>query len=326
MHAGGADTHNLAAVMIMCYRRFPLLLIPCIVLTAEMPCASAEDSAAGAPKIEDPSGVVDVVSLDESALTESSGLAISRRRQNHFWSHNDSGGEERLYAFDSRGRATGRARLMSAKLVDWEDMASFTEDGIARLLVADCGDNNAQRQFITLYLFDEPDPKESTVVDSTQTIVVTYPDGPRDCEAVAVDTHRAQIVLIAKTAWPVCRVYSIPLPGRLARPTHSSVTAKQLGTVPLPMATGMDIEQSSGDIWLVSYFQAFRFRSEDRDESIAGQLARLPQAYELPRWKQIESIAVDETGDAWLTSEGAPAPLGRLLQERSPAHKTSTSP
>jgi hypothetical protein len=211
-------------------------------------------------------------------------------------------------------------------MIDWEDMASFTDDGVARILVADCGDNHAKRQSIILHLFAEPDPRESTALDSEHSIVVTYPDGPRDCEAVAVDPHREQIVLIAKTAWPVCGVYSIPLPklATISKP-WSVTTAKRVGTIALPMVTAMDIEQSSGDIWLASYFQAFRFRCEDRNVSIAQQISQLPRPYELPRWKQIESIAVDEAGDAWLTSEGTPAPLGRLRQDRPSAGEPSTS-
>ena len=93
-------------------------------------------------------------------------------------------------------------------------MASFTDRGVPRLLVADCGDNQSNRPQITLHLFDEPDPWESTAAEETQTISVTYPDGPRDCEAVGVDERRKLIVLITKSLLPACGVYMIPLPDR----------------------------------------------------------------------------------------------------------------
>jgi hypothetical protein len=298
------------------YRSIALALMLHLLLMAETRFLSAEDSAA-----KDPSGVVDVVSLDETELNESSGLALSRRRQNHFWSHNDSGAKARLYAFDSRGRKTGQIKLKSEESVDWEDMASFTDHGVPRLLVADCGDNQANRASITLHLLDEPDPTRSTSPKHTQTISVTYPDGPRDCEAVAVDPYRRQIVLISKAKLPAAGVYVIPLPERVTKSTQATVMARRIGTLPLPMVTAMDIHQPSGDIWVVSYFHAFRFRCAARNVSIARQLTLLPESHELPRWKQIESVAVDAENDIWVTSEGSPAPLGRLPQNESTRRK-----
>jgi hypothetical protein len=287
---------------------------------AQTRCASAEDSKgkkadkkqSAAQDAQDPSGVVDVVSLDESELRESSGLAISLLRPGHFWSHNDSGGTARLYAFDSQGRNTGQLKLNSAGMIDWEDMASFTDHGVPRLLIADCGDNESKRSSITLHLLDEPDPRDSKSRNSKQTMSIVYSDGPRDCEAVAVDAHRQQIVLISKTFLPAAGVYVVPLPTREETPTRA--IAKRVATLPLPMVTAMDIDQSSGDIWVVSYFQGFRFRCADRDIPIARQIAALPQSHELPRWKQIESVAVDADHDVWVTSEGSPTPLGRLPQ------------
>jgi hypothetical protein len=298
------------------YRSIAFALLAHPFLMAETRLLSAEDSVA-----KDPSGVTDVVSLDESDLDESSGLALSRRRPNHFWSHNDSGAKARLYAFDSRGRKTGQIKLKSAKSDDWEDMASFTDHGIPRLLVADCGDNQAKRDSITLHLFDEPDPTKSTSPKNTQTISVVYPDGPRDCEAVAVDQHRRQIVLVSKSKLPAAGVYVVPLPDRGLKSRPETVMAKRVGTLPLPMITAMDIHQPSGDIWVVSYFHAFRFRCPARDVSIARQMTLVPEAHELPRWKQIESVAVDAAHDIWVTSEGSPTPLGRLPQNKLPQRR-----
>ena len=143
---------------------------------------------------------------------------------------------------------------------------------------------------------------------------MTYPDGPHDCEAVAVDSRRRQIVLIAKTVMPLCGVYLVPLPERAEPPSDVDVTAQRACALPMPMVTAMDIDSISGDIWIVSYFQGFRFRCSERAMPVAVQLAGLPEPHEMPRWKQIESIAVDAAGDVWVTSEGSPTPLGRLPQ------------
>ena len=84
------------------------------------------------------------------------------------------------------------------------------------------------------------------------------------------------------------------------------------------MVTAMDIDPDNGDIWVVSYFQAFQFRCADRDMPIARQIKQLPQPHDLPRWKQIESVAIDPEHDVWVTSEGSPTPLGRLPQQPGP--------
>lgn len=285
------------------------------------------------------------VVLDEPALDESSGLAASGIRPNRFWSHNDSGDVPRLFAFDARtGRKTAEWRLRRAEAVDWEDMASYREGDIARILVADCGDNNAKRSSIRLYLFDEPDPDRAGERDHPdehdrtrdadrpeasnrvgeigryRRIDVVYPDGPRDCEAVAVDTTREVIVLIEKAWGPLAGIYTLPLPERdpisETRPGEETsrirLRATRVGTVTIPLVTAMDLEPGSGEIWVTNYFQAFRFGCEQRDEAVAKQLSRVARGYDLPRWRQIEAVAVEGPERVWVTTEGIPARLGRI--------------
>src|SRR5690606_26621269 len=91
----------------------------------------------------------------------------------------------------------------------------------------------------------------------------------------------------------------------------SFVTATKIVTLALPMATGADRDPMTGDIWVASYFQAFCFRRGDHAD-LATQLADVPVAVEMPRWRQIEAIAVDGESHVWITSEGFPTKLGRL--------------
>jgi hypothetical protein len=253
------------------------------------------------------------VKLEDRNVIESSGLAASNRRPHHFWTHNDSGGRSIIYAFDAAGKPTGFCRLRSVRSQDWEDMASFRDAGIPRLLIADCGDNKANRPSISLYLIDEPDPEGNTEAQKVQTISVRYPDGARDCEAVAVDTLGRQIVLVAKSLLPTAGIYVVPLPERSEGvESEISVTAMRIGTLPVPMVTGMDIDPANGDIWIVNYFQAFCFSCTDRNPSIAQRLSGTPSAHEVPRWKQIEAVAVANASTVWVTTEGSPALLGRI--------------
>lgn len=265
------------------------------------------------------------VTLESNDLTESSGLAFSRRNVDRVWSHNDSGGQARLFAFDTHGRKTGQVEL-SVPTVDWEDIALFSDSGVSRLLVADSGDNRAVRQSITLYLFDEPDPDAVTKVERVQSIEVTYPNGPVDCEAIAVDIGKRRIIMISKTMFSPATVYTLPLPDRIAnsnirdpgqtKSQRIEVTAKELKRLVLPLVTGMDIDSSTGDLWVTSYFQAFRFRADGTERSFLELLGKPPEIQALPRWKQIEAIAVDSRSNVWVTSEGVPAKLGKLARAR----------
>lgn len=261
--------------------------------------------------------VSDQVYLSDRSVTESSGLAISLRREGYFWTHNDSGDGPSLYAYDKKGRRAAKVKLKDVNANDWEDCCTFSSGGKARLLVADCGDNGRQRSKIQLFLLDEPDPRESDTVKKVSRITVRYPDGARDCEAVAVDSVRKTIVLLTKSFLPQSGVYVIPLPEQTQKAFDITVTATKVATVVLPLVTAADFDASTGDLWVTNYLQAFRFHASTRTQPLARQIKQLPDAFDLPRWRQVEAVAVDEDQNVWITSEGSPTPLGRLVLEPS---------
>lgn len=287
----------------------------------------AWSAAADSPPRADAAGAIEAATLQDPAIRESSGLAVSNRTKNRFWTHNDSGGKPIIYAFDPSGNATGRCRLKAARAKDWEDIASYREGDRARLLIADCGDNDSRRADIELYLIDEPDPDAETTIEQACCLKVSYEDGPRDCEAVAVDGATNSIVLVTKSRGLTAGVYQLPLPVGDQLPQRMRRTAIRIGTLPLPMITAMDIDASSGDIWVVNYFHAWRFACRRSGEDIRLRIGRLPQTFELPRWKQIEAAALDNRSRLWVTTEGTPALLGRvdLSGDRQPGGQRSVS-
>lgn len=265
----------------------------------------------------------DAFVLRGAEVTESSGLAHSRRDRRCVWTHNDSGGAAVVYAFDRDGNPTGRLKLaLPRKPFDWEDMAAFTVDGKPRLVVADCGDNAANRSSIQLHFVDEPDPHQTTVVRPAMTLSVVYPDGPQDCEAIAVDPRSGRVLLFTKSFLPSCGVYSVAIPAwpvdandASTQPRIESVKAVKQMTLTIPLITAADVDSVTGDLMLVGYFQGYRYRRRDATESIETMLRRLPDPVTLPSLKQIEAMAFDDTGQAWVTSEGDPAPVQRLVTD-----------
>ncbi|MBB3208203.1 hypothetical protein FHS27_004030 [Rhodopirellula rubra] len=270
-------------------------------------------------------------------LTESSGLSFSMSDPACVWTHNDSGDRARLFCFDTRsGRLTGTCELTSAKSVDWEAMTGVpaSTDAPAKLIVADCGDNNAVREHITLYRFAEPDPHAQTRLDLAdyESLQVRFPNGAVDCEAVWYDPDENCTVLLAKGRLPIAAVFTVSdsswtsadaakrhalrknnSPRKSGLGPHR-VTASQIATLALPMATGADRDARSGDVWIASYFQAFCFE-RGRHSSLQEQLGGVPRAVEMPRLRQVEAIAVDSGSRVWVTTEGSPALLHPLSTE-----------
>ena len=168
--------------------------------------------------------------LELPAKHESSGLAVSRRMPDILWTHNDSGGAPVLFALDTAGRKRGTLRITGVKNEDWEDIASFQRDGKAWLLIADTGDNDAERKSVWLHVIEEPEasrlsPGGELSVAPAYSLRLRYEDGPRDCESVTVDPTEGAVYLLTKRDEPP-RLYRVPL-ARAA----GDVVAKFVGPV-----------------------------------------------------------------------------------------------
>src|SRR5688572_27195640 len=84
-------------------------------------------------------GIWRVGVLEQPALSESSGLAASRRYPEVFWTHNDTGGEPSfLFAINRRGEHLGGFEVKGARPIDWE---AISADDAGNLYFADTGTN-----------------------------------------------------------------------------------------------------------------------------------------------------------------------------------------
>lgn len=180
--------------------------------------------------------LLDTAVLQAPRLAESSGVTASHRRPGIYWTHNDSGDGPFLYTTDSLGTDLGRLRIEGASAIDWEDISggACTRSQGYCLFIADIGDNNARRPFVTIYVVPEPEPPAATAdtartAAAEDTIVLRYPDHPHDAEALAVLGGWLYIVTKDRTGSPV--LYRSP--ARVSGPrVMTAVTV-------LPMATGL---------------------------------------------------------------------------------------
>jgi hypothetical protein len=261
--------------------------------------------------------------LENKSLNEASGLARSNLKPDVYWAVNDDG-PAAIHALDSSGANLGLVRIAAAKNRDWEDIASFTHDGIAYLAIGEIGDNDGKHKKVTVYIVREPDSSD-TEIDIAWRIDYTYPDGPLDAESLAVDAAGELIYVLSKRTVPAV-LYQLPL----LPPSDEVVIATRVAAIDsLPQPSQRDLRNAAGSGWGwqptgmdfsadgssaliltyagVNYFS--RSAGQTWPEALQGQVMQL----KLGKYKDAESVTYTTDGDtALVTIEKKHAPVLRI--------------
>lgn len=281
-----------------------------------------------APDNTEPPTIRQTARIASAEITEASGLAQSTRRHDRLWIINDGGSPPVLHAIATNGQAEGSVTLDAGSNVDWEAMASFELDEKSWLLVADTGDNEAVRDTGTIYVIEEPQlaENEDAIRPPAWTLSFRWPDGPQDCEAVAVDIVNERILLLSKRGIPAV-LYDMPL--RSA--SDDVVTATRLGPVdslPQPTAddleraapernwhwqpTAMDIARDGSAAVILTYRAVYHFERSN-DEPWIEALRKPATVVDLGGIREAEAVAFVDDGRSLLFTVEAPrAPLYRI--------------
>ncbi len=91
-------------------------------------------------------------------VDECSGIVASRAYPGVFWTHEDGGLSNNLYAVDEKGDFLFKTDVAGAKNVDWEDIA-IDDEGF--LYIADVGNNKNKREDLLVYKVSEPNPTDA---------------------------------------------------------------------------------------------------------------------------------------------------------------------
>ena len=268
-------------------------------------------------------------------LDEISGLAASRTHEDVLWVVEDSDNQATLYALSPRGRLLARYDVEGASHRDWEDLASFDLDGKHYLLIADTGDNGGLRKDFALHVFEEPKTLSNGTLRPAWSIRGRWPDGPRDCEAVAVDAAAGKVLLISKKRKPP-DLFSLPL----AQPTGTEAgrgwrearRIGRLGGVPeasaelqrndpklarlFPQVTAADLSPDGRTLAVLSYGSVLFYR-RNAGEAWGQAVARAPETHDVPLIPQAEALAwTARGGGLYATGEFKPAPIFFLTPAR----------
>lgn len=295
------------------------IVVPALLAACGDPAPAVDDGKGRPARLTVPG------TIEDGDIDEASGIAVSRRNPDLIWVHEDSGAKARLYAIDTGGSRRGRIKLEDADNDDWEDLAAFALDGKPYLLAADTGNNDADRDTLSLYVIAEPDldDDDKPELEPVARIDFRYPDGRRDTEAVAVDAANRRALLVTKRDIPP-RLYSVALDFD----ADEVIDAEFLGeitTLPMPgradiaiapkidnyhwQPTAMDIAADGSAIALLTYGAVYYFpRAAGEDWTSA--LARRPLAFDIRRVRDAEALAFGADGRSlYITTEKKHAPI-----------------
>ena len=243
-------------------------------------------------------------SLTNPSITESSGVAASRVQDGVFWTHNDSGGEPAIFAFDNSGKDLGKFVLKGVYARDWEDMAAAKIDGVAYLYIGDIGDNLKDQRSIRIHRIREPRVGDAKEISGVETYTVTYPDVAHNCETLMVAPN-GDIFLVTKDDSGDSKVFRLKKPQAPGNYTLSKVADLKVtgGNVYSHRVTGGDIAPDGRSVILRTYFSLLLYKTDD----IADFALATPVSLPVPLERQGEAVCFDVKRNRLITTtEGAP--------------------
>ncbi|MDQ3129410.1 MAG: hypothetical protein M3Q99_01450 [Acidobacteriota bacterium] len=209
--------------------------------------------------------------FESGEITESSGIVASRCNQNAFWTHNDSGNPNLIYAFNIKGEHLGAWRVAGAKNKDWEDIGTFQNaKGECFLYLGDIGNNVRDREELIIYRFKEPQILEAnksndkTNPENTETaeaITINYPDTRHDAETLIVHPQSGDIYVLTKRISGAAGVYRLKADYVIDKTnTLEKITDFSVPAVPNGLLTGGGITADGKRVIICDYFNAYELK------------------------------------------------------------------
>jgi hypothetical protein len=267
--------------------------------TADELCADAEHDPAS-PQLQQPD------------LTETSGVVTSTANAGVLWMHNDSGGDPEVFAVGGDGAALGRFTLNGAEARDWEDIALGPlgpDDPSPQLYLGDIGDNDSERDSVTVYRVPEPTVAgdgagADGALDGVGSVTLTYADGARDAETLLADPLTGDLFILSKQ-WDNSPVGVYRVPAGTA--DGASVTMERASDAAVPtgeLTTGGEIS-ADGTVIAVRTYQSVLLWDRAPDQTVAEALTGEPCKAAAVSEIQSEALALLPDGSGYVTvSEG----------------------
>lgn len=296
----------------------PLLLL--LLQASSTPLSAQDEGLAPGP----------FAHIRSAPINEMSGIVKSRRRDNLFWVHNDSGDSARIFALDSEGRSVlptyskftaygdepevGKEQwqgfpVLYAQASDWEDIAIDDK----YIYIADIGNNANDRKDLVIYLISEIDPTASTRSAVVKALPVAYPEQTEfppekkyfDSESIFVNAGKVYVITKHRGGGVTglgfeagANLYRLDTaytdkPNLLTKvDSHPALTA----------ATGADLSPDGRTLAVISYADLYLFRDPVDDKWLSGGMER-HVALDRAVFRQVEGLAWESENSLIITNE-----------------------
>lgn len=292
-------------------------LIFCLLSSACFSASSQGEKGANKPEKKSAASYgkpLVVGKIRTNKIKESSGIAASKCQPDVLWTHNDSGNDAVVYAINPKGDLLSAFKVASAKNDDWEDIAAFkNENGECFLYIGDIGNNEGNRNRLTVYQVKEPQVSEADSKQFTEPAEATsfqYPDFRQDAETLMVHPQTGDVYILAKRLSGASGVYKLSKNDLKKASTLEKIADLTVPAVPNGFLTGGDISPDGRRVVVVDYFSAYELVLPEKAKSFDAVWKEKPLVIELGERAQGEAVGYSADGNSiFVTSEKANSPV-----------------
>jgi hypothetical protein len=266
--------------------------------------------------------------IEFNPITEMSGIVKSKRFEDVFWVHNDSGDSARLFAINGKGKVLypgymnvygevseeGKSewaghKIYQAANLDWEDIAVDEE----MIYIAEMGNNGNARRDLGVYVVPEPNPRQVGGTRILKYLPIRYPEQQEfpakkwhyDSEAIFV--FKGKLYFITKHR-PVGQIDQFEKGAILYRlDTKYTDGFNTLERVDdhgeMTAITGADMSPNGNQLAVVGYQQLWIFDRPLRGDKLLSSAARF-LALDVKHTGQIEAVAWQNNETILIGNEG----------------------
>lgn len=229
-------------------------------------------------------------------IDETSGLEIV---DGQFITHNDSGGDPKLYYLDKKGKIVFERTLDGVKNNDWEDITKDDQF----IYVANMGNNFDTRKNLSIVKTPiDPSSSEAELIEFNYPeqvkFTTAYSQSQYDAEAlITIDDYL--IILTKNKLKKITEIYALP---KIA----GKYEAKKIGSLNTQsIITGGDYDPDTKLLALTGtlmFNEYYILKIEDFD--LESKKDYKIDTYEIPIGKtQVEAIKIIDSNTFWITSE-----------------------
>jgi hypothetical protein len=268
-----------------------------------------------------------IFNIEFEPIREMSGIVKSKRYDDVYWVHNDSGDQPRLFAIDSEGKVIfpgwmdvygelaveGKQQwqghsIRVAANIDWEDIAVDEEF----LYVADMGNNGNARRDLGVYVIPELNPRAVGETRALKFLPIRFPDqdnfpGERwhyDSEAIFVFEDNLYFISKHRKPGEIAGYESGAVLYRLdTRYTDKFNILEQVDTHDaITLATAADLSPDGNRLAVLSYQQLWIFDKPGQgDQFFSSKTYKLDLDY--TSMGLSEAVTWSDDNTIWIGSE-----------------------